>query len=154
MSAMSTGKTPLLTLACFAAFAIADVRADDVTSACAWRPPAPATAAQLNSAADVKAQRDKPEWMKSSDNDHLVVTAKRAWFHSLPDDSCRSGLFVVRGDAVESVTLYPQQGDVRFIRAIFTSPALQRDVVGWMKAEDLCRGTAAGDFSHCGVVPK
>jgi hypothetical protein len=151
---MQTKDTLRLTLACLAALAVVDARAEDVTSACAWRPPAPATAAQLNSAADVEAQRDKPESMKSADGDYLVVTAKRAWFHSLPDDSCRSGLFVVRGDAVESVTLYPAQGDVRFIRAIFASPALKREVVGWMKAEDLCRGTGDGDFSHCGIAPK
>jgi hypothetical protein len=146
-------RTMSLLLSIAAALGVPTVRADDVRSACAWTPPRPHTVVSLNSEAEARQQGEKSEAQKAADNDYLVIAAKgRSHFHSLPDESCKSDVFLVAGDLVEHVASFPAEGVPRFMRVLYFSKRLKREITGWIPAASLCRATGSGSFDHCGVT--
>lgn len=123
-----------------------------VEAKCNWMPERPVSIDVLNDANIVKTQMDKIERDKYLDGDYFVVKSKgRTYFHSLPNSTCKSGLFIVQGDVVERISDYPNEGESKFTRVIYFSKAIKNYVVGWVPSEVLCRSTGSGSFDHCGV---
>ena len=130
------------------------VLGQNVDTKCGWTPPAPLTVKELNA----PYRDDKPEWQKQSNNDYFVVSRKgRLYFHSLPDSTCRSELFIVQGDVVSAVDFFPKRDGAvdgnKFVRVAYWSKQLKRDVVGWVELDGVCRMLASGE-SVCGVKPR
>lgn len=129
--------------------------AENVTSLCTWKPPKSVNPIELNDNEIYIKQSEKAAWKKNTDNDYLVLTPKgRSYFYSMPNIQCRSDTFIVQGDVVEYLQDYPLSGQPEFTRVFFFSKSLNSDVIGWIPSFSLCRGTASGDLSHCGVKVK
>lgn len=129
-------------------------RAQVLSTPCDWKPTPPTTLLDLTS--ELK-RSEKPEWQKGRDGDYFVVsTTERLYLHSRPDASCKSGVYIVKGDVAELVDLYPKSGVSSdgnvWARIIFASKKGARDYIGWVKMEALCRRLPSGE-SVCAAKP-
>ncbi len=131
-----------LTIAlCFSALSNATAL-ENVTSDCSWKP---ARARQLKEMTDLKVAQvaiDWDEFQKRTNNLYLKVDGRRIYFYSLPNESCRSKLFVVKGDVVEQIDML---GDLSWLRVAYRSKRLNTTIIGWVKNEDLCRNLGRSD---------
>lgn len=108
---------------------------------CNWLPPKTLTAEALQSIKII----EEANGLAEQDKDYLQVAEKgRLYFHTLPNENCKSDLFIIKGDVVQIIDSYPN-GDFSFnnsfARVLFYSKSLKSDVAGWVKMSSLRRLT-------------
>ena len=115
--------------------------AEIVTSNCDWKPPTPKILQNLQSIKKIEDQESKNLAIKSADNDYSKVEQKgRLYFHSLPNETCKTDIFIVKGDTIEIIDEYPENSP-EFARVIYFSKNMKKDIVGWVKKDALRRMT-------------
>ena len=89
----------------------------------------------------IEISETKTDRQKSEDNDFFKVEQKgRLHFHALPDEKCKTDIFIVKGDTVEVIDMYPEKSP-NFARVIFFSKSMKKEIVGWVKIESIRRMT-------------
>ena len=115
--------------------------AELVKSNCDWKPPPPNSLQNLQSNKLIEISETKTDRQKSEDNDFFKVEQKgRLHFHALPDEKCKTDIFIVKGDTVEVIDMYPEKSP-NFARVIFFSKSMKKEIVGWVKIESIRRMT-------------
>ena len=113
----------------------------NLTGNCSWVPAKPQSVDALQSTKKIELANSLPEREK----DYLQVSEKgRLFFHTLPNELCKSDVFIVKGDTVQFIDSYPI-GDMSFnntfARVMFYSKAMKSDVIGWVKMPSMRRLT-------------
>jgi len=120
---------------------VANAETTNLTNKCSWVPPQNKNLTALQSLKKVEEANNLPE----RDKDFLQVTEKgRLYFHSLPDESCKADIFIVKGDTVQIIDTYPNSDlsfNNSFARVIYFSKNIKGDVIGWVKMTSLRRLT-------------
>ena len=120
--------------------------AENVNSNCKWSSDNPKQIVQLTSLAVVEDSLNAPEWEKISNSVLLKVTDKRIYLNSLPDRSCKTDLFVVKGDILEQVDFLD---DLSWLRVVYKSKRLGKDIVGWIEFSGVCREMGQSRKFNC-----
>lgn len=122
-----------------------EVAAEDrnLIGSCSWLPGKPHSVDELQSTKKIESSNSLPEREK----DYLQVSEKgRLYFHTLPNELCKSDIFIVKGDTVQIIDSYPA-GDLTFnnshARVIFYSKIMKGNVIGWVKMSSLRRLTGS-----------
>jgi hypothetical protein len=113
----------------------------NLSGSCSWVPAKHQSVDALQSTKKIEVANSLPEREK----DYLQVSEKgRLYFHTLPNELCKSDVFIVKGDMVQIIDSYPI-GDMSFnnsfARVMFYSKAMKSDVIGWVKMPSLRRLT-------------
>ena len=134
---MKTLLTIFLSLSTF----VATAETTNLTNKCSWVPPQNKNLTALQSLKKIEEANNQPE----RDKDYLQVTERgRLYFHSLPDESCKTDIFIVKGDIVQIIDAYPNNDfsfSNTFARVIYFSKSMKGDVIGWVKMASLRRLT-------------
>ena len=110
--------------------------AKNVVSSCQWLADQPKKFENYTSTKTVEESLNTPQWEKISNNVFLKVKEKRIYLHSLPNESCKSELFVVKGDMLEEVDFLDESS---WTRVAYKSKRLGKDIVGWVQFSGVCR---------------
>lgn len=120
-----------------------EVAAEDrnLIGSCSWVPGKTHSVNELQSPKKIELSNSLPEREK----DYLQVSEKgRVYFHALPNELCKSNIFIIKGDTVQIIDSYPV-GDLSFnnsyARVIFYSKIMKGNVIGWVKMSSLRRLT-------------
>ncbi len=113
---------------------------ENVTSNCSWKPQRLSDLSGM-----ITLEFPTPSDESSWNRDLLLVTERRLYFHSLPNKSCRSDLFVIKGEIVEGIDMLP---DMSWVRVTYYSNRLSKTIVGWVESKGLCRKMRDG-FKRC-----
>ncbi len=113
-----------------------------VSTPCPWRPEPPRTLTELT-VEPLRSAKTREKMIADGDY-YIVSTMARVYLHSLPEPACRSRAYLVPGDVAEVVDAYPKKRDSPasenpWIRIMFQSPLTGRDIVGWVRRDDMCR---------------
>ena len=108
---------------------------------CAWVPIQSRAVSALQSTEKIEEANGLPEREK----DYLKVTEKgRLYFYTLPNEICKSEIFIVKEDVVQIIDSYPSD-DLSFSNSFAPvmdySKKMKGDVVGWVKMSSLRRLT-------------
>jgi hypothetical protein len=108
---------------------------------CSWMPVQSRSALSLQSSRRIDEANALPE----RDKDYLQVDKKgKHYFHALPNELCKTDVFIVKGDVVQIIDTYPKDDlsfNNLFARVIFYSKNMGGDVVGWVKIANFRRLT-------------
>ena len=128
---------PCLVFYCVNAFA----ETTNLVGKCAWAPIQSRAVSALQSTEKIGEANGLPEREK----DYLEVTEKgRLYFYTLPNEICKSEIFIVKGDVVQIIDSYPSDDlsfSNSFARVMYYSKKMKGDVVGWVKMSSLRRLT-------------
>ena len=114
--------------------------AENVVSSCQWLVDQPKKFENYTNLKKVEDSLNTPQWEKISNNAFLKVKEKRIYLHSLPNESCKSELFVVKGDMLEEVDFLD---DSSWTRVAYKSKRLGKDIVGWIQFSGVCRAVGS-----------
>ena len=119
--------------------------AEPVTSNCSWKPSDPAIFKRL-----IEYKESQLCTQSNPDEcDELLVSEKgKTYLYSLPNLSCKSDTFIVHRDQVSAVDYFPNSShnDGNFVRILYSSRQLKKEISGWIELNRLCRLNANG---HC-----
>ena len=96
---------------------------------------------------------------RPDDCDELLVVEKgKTYFYSLPDQSCKSEIFIVHRDQVSAVEYFPDKSgsysNGNFVRVVYSSKQLKKEIIGWIELKRLCRLNANGHCPSSNLKPK
>ena len=129
-------------LLCIGIVATNAIGAELIQSSCNnWKPSNGKSIEALQSTKLIALQELKSPQKKSEDQDYFNVEQKgRLYFYSLPNEGCKSEVFIIKGDVVEAIDEYPEKSP-DFTRVLFFSKTMKKDIVGWVKSDALRRMT-------------
>jgi hypothetical protein len=116
---------------------------ENVTSDCFWKPANAAQLKEMTNLAIVEKSLELAEREMTENNLYFKLRDRRVYFHSLPNSSCRSSLFIVRGDIVEQVDMLD---DLSWLRVACHSKRLNKVIIGWVEFKGMCRILGSGEF--------
>ena len=131
------------------------ISAEPVTSNCSWKPSNPAVLKKLT-------ENKEPSFCTQSrpdECDELLVSEKgKTYLYSLPDQSCKSEIFIVYRDPVSAIDYYPDTSgtysDGNFVRVVYSSKQLNKEISGWVELKRLCRLNTNGHCPTNNLKPK
>jgi hypothetical protein len=143
----------LITLSFF--FSSHAISVEPVVSNCSWKPSNPSALKMLT-------QSKEPSFCTQSrpdDCNELLVSEKgRTYLYSLPDQSCKSEIFIVYRDQVSAIDYYPDisgtYSNGNFVRIVYSSKQLNKEISGWVELKRLCRLNANGHCPRNNLKPK
>ena len=139
----------------FSFFCLNVYSAEPVISNCSWKPSNPDLMKKLN---EIK----EPSFCSQSrpdDCDELLVVEKgKTYFYSLPNQSCKSEIFIVHRDQVSAIDYFPDKSgsysNGNFVRVVYSSKHLKKEIIGWIELKRLCRLNANGHCPSSNLKPK
>jgi len=128
---------------------------EPVTSNCSWKPGGSKVFKTLTENKQVTlCTQSRPD-----DCDELLVSEKgRTYFYSLPNLSCKTDIFIVHRDQVSAIDYFPDTSgssiDGNFVRVVYSSKHLNKEISGWIELKRLCRLNANGHCPTNNLKPK
>ena len=120
---------------------VAKAETTNLVDRCSWTPTKPHSVESLQTIKKI----DYANNLLERDKDYLRVVEKgRLYFHSLPNEVCRSETFIIKGDTVQIIDSFPANDlsfNNEYARVIFYSKKLNSDIIGWVKMTSLKRLT-------------